>query len=61
MILKNFAQKFGEKIAFLTQIKAKLCKMLIITGHGMETLGIHISFYCDLVYFLLSFPLFLVC
>jgi hypothetical protein len=26
-----FAKKFGEKLAFLTQNKAKLCKILIIT------------------------------
>jgi hypothetical protein len=26
-----FAEKFGEKLAYLTQNKAKLCKILIIT------------------------------
>jgi hypothetical protein len=32
MILKNiFAEKFGKKLAFLTQNKAKVCKTLIIT------------------------------
>jgi hypothetical protein len=32
MIFKNiFAEKFGKKLAFLTQNKAKLCKILIIT------------------------------
>jgi hypothetical protein len=29
--LNIFAEKFSEKIAFLTQNKAKLCKILIIT------------------------------
>jgi hypothetical protein len=29
--LKIFAEKFSEKMAFLTQNKAKLCKILIIT------------------------------
>jgi hypothetical protein len=29
--LNIFAEKFSQKIAFLTQIKAKLCKILIIT------------------------------
>jgi hypothetical protein len=29
--LNIFAKKFGEKLAFLTQNKAKLCKILIIT------------------------------
>jgi hypothetical protein len=32
MIFKNiFAEKFSKKMAFLTQNKAKLCKILIIT------------------------------
>jgi hypothetical protein len=32
MIFKNiFAEKFSEKMAFLTQNKATLCKILIIT------------------------------
>jgi hypothetical protein len=32
MILKNiFAEKIGDKLAFLTVSKAKLCKNLIIT------------------------------
>jgi hypothetical protein len=29
--LKIFAKKFSKKLAFLTQNKAKLCKILIIT------------------------------
>jgi hypothetical protein len=29
--LNIFAEKIGEKIGFLTQNKAKLCKILIIT------------------------------
>jgi hypothetical protein len=32
MILKLFSQFFGEKMAFLTQSKGKLCKILIITS-----------------------------
>jgi hypothetical protein len=31
MILKKIAEKFSEKLAFLTQNRAKLCKILIIT------------------------------
>jgi hypothetical protein len=32
MIFKNiFSEKFSKKLAFLTQNKAKLCKILIIT------------------------------
>jgi hypothetical protein len=32
VFLKNiFAEKFSEKLAFLTQNKAKLCKILSIT------------------------------
>jgi hypothetical protein len=29
--LNIFAEKIGEKLVFLTQIKAKLCKILILT------------------------------
>jgi hypothetical protein len=31
MIKKNFCQKIQQKLAFLTQSKAKLCKILIMT------------------------------
>jgi hypothetical protein len=31
IFLNIFAKKFSEKMAFLTQNKAKLCKILIIT------------------------------
>jgi hypothetical protein len=30
-IFKKIRQKFGKKLAFLTQNKAKICKILIIT------------------------------